>query len=357
MLERLLASDSCLRLLVRQRLGRLAGALPAMLVHPLLRAWLRRRLRGVERVLDFQLLVNEYLEQVLRTTTDGFQTCGLEHLPSRACLFISNHRDIVLDPALVNHAIYHAGHGTAAIAIGDNLLGQPHVEDLMRLNRSFIVPRSLRGPRELLRAFRHLSAYIRHSVVENRQSVWIAQRSGRAKDGMDQTEIALIKMLAMAPDFGKAGFSQRMRSLCVVPVTLSYEYDPCDQLKARELEAQAQMGSYHKAKDEDIVSMARGITGWKGRVAVTFSPPLDGDLEDAAAVARQLDQAIHRAYRLYPGNLFAWRSVEEGASDIRPQTPEERAFERRLRKAPESLRHRMLEMYANPVRLQLRAGG
>src|SRR5690606_21760891 len=186
---------------------------------------------------------------------------GLDKLShDKSYLFISNHRDIAMDPAFVNYMLYHAGFDTLFIAIGDNLLKRPFVNDLMRLNRSFIVKRSLKG-RELLKSSKQLSEYIHHCIAENR-NVWIAQREGRAKDGVDRTETALLKMLGMArrPE----GLAEALKPLHIVPVSISYEFDPCDALKGNELYQKTELGSYQKDDQSDINSIVTGMIGYKG---------------------------------------------------------------------------------------------
>ncbi len=193
----------------------------------------RRKLRGqVESVHDvatMQDVIAGYMYKMIEDTTTGLTHSGLDGLDSeRSYLFVSNHRDITMDPAFVNYMLYHAGNRTVQIATGDNLLKKPFVSDLMRLNKSFIVRRSLKG-RELLRSLTLLSEYMHHSIEQNNH-VWIAQREGRAKDGVDRTEAALLKMLGMYQR--KQPLSESLARLHIVPVSISYEYDACDVLKA-----------------------------------------------------------------------------------------------------------------------------
>ncbi len=205
-------------------------------------------------------------------------------------------------PAFVNYAVYHAGLQTPRIAIGDNLLQRPFVSDLMRLNKSFIVHRSISGRREKLAAYQLLSAYINHSIREDGESIWIAQAEGRAKDGDDRTDSAILKMFHISRK--DEPFAEVIDSLNLIPVSISYEYDPCDLAKARELSVRAATGSYTKAPGEDDASIALGITGYKGRVHLHFGPPVAG-LEDTKQLAREVDRQILGQYRLFPVHYLA----------------------------------------------------
>ena len=195
-LQRLLADQELMRMLAAYRLPRINRLLPG-LSRRLVQAALRREARGVATVDDLQHRLEPYLDRLIESSTLDVTYSGLDRLsPTQPHLFIANHRDIVMDPAFVNYALYHAGHPTPRIAIGDNLLQRPFVSDLMRLNKSFIVHRSLTGRREKLQAYQNLSAYISHSIAEG-ESIWIAQAEGRAKDGLDETDWAIIKMFCI----------------------------------------------------------------------------------------------------------------------------------------------------------------
>lgn len=352
-IRRLLRSDEFILAMARLRFGEGARKL-AWLLRPALRFYLGRQLRGVHSVEDLQLRIRPYLERMLTHTTAGFSTSGLEKLdPRRAYLFISNHRDIVLDPALTNYALHRAGHDTLRIAIGDNLLREPWVADLMRLNKSFIVQRELSGPRELLAASKLLSAYIRRSLQQDNAPVWIAQREGRAKDGIDRTEPAVIKMLSLSRDKARESFAAHVAALRIVPVSISYELDPCDALKANELWQRGSTGSYHKNELEDVASIGHGIAGHKGRVHLHFGVPLGDGLQSPQAVAAAIDEQVLRGYRLHPSNLFAYRRLHgRGAPpgvDIAPGSCSQRAFDARIEALPAQQRQYALAAYANAL--------
>lgn len=303
-LARLLTDDAFLDILTQYRFPRLARSL-GWLLKPLIAHRLRLEFRGVASVAALQDKVESYVDRSIERATDGVTYSGVEQLKAgNAYLFLANHRDIVMDPAFVNYAVYHAGLSTPRIAIGDNLLQKPFVSDLMRLNKSFIVHRSLSGRREKLAAYQLLSAYINHSIRQDRESIWIAQAEGRAKDGDDRTDSAILKMFHMSRK--DEPFAEVIRSLKLTPVSISYEYDPCDQAKARELYIRASSGGYQKAPGEDDQSIALGITGYKGRVHVHFGAPVSAGLEDSKQLAAEMDRQILGGYRLFPVHYLAY---------------------------------------------------
>ncbi len=363
-LERLLADDAFLATLTRYRFPRLAGPL-GWLLKPVIAHYLRREIQGVDSVAKLQDKIEPYVDRSIEKASDGISYSGLEHLQKgRAYLFLANHRDIVMDPAFTNYALYHAGMPTPRIAIGDNLLQKPFVSDLMRLNKSFIVHRSLTGRREKLAAYQTLSAYINHSIRHDGESIWIAQAEGRAKDGDDRTDSAILKMFHMSRK--DEGFAEVLRDLHLVPVSISYEYDPCDLAKARELFVRATTGSYTKAPGEDDSSIALGITGYKGRVHIGFTPEVSAPDTDPKQLALSIDQAILGNYRLFPVHYLAYAMWEEreaqlavpAASDVFGAEELARAeaeWQRRLDACPAEHRPYLIMQYANPVRNQYRS--
>lgn len=359
-LDRLLADDEFISAIASLRLGSWHKRV-SFLLYPIVRYILRRELRGVSKVRDFQNIVKKYMDGMVASSTKGFTVSGLDELdPKKAYLFMSNHRDIALDPAFVNYAMYHNNHDTVRIAIGDNLLTKPYVSDLMRINKSFIVRRSAKGPRQVLAAYRQLSAYIRHSIEEDNNPIWIAQREGRAKDGNDRTEPAIIKMIAISQNKKQESFSEFINKLHLVPVAISYELDPCDGAKAKELFETQSQGRYQKAEHEDVESIARGIAGDKGRVHVSFGEPLSGDFETPESVATEIDRQVISNYVLHPTNFFAYKILHghypEGVYSAQ-QTPfsivgleaEEAAFKRRIDALPKEHQPYALGIYANTI--------
>ena len=367
-LGRLLADNEMIAAIARLKLGEWQRAL-SWLVYPVIRWYLRRQLRGVSTVADFQRIVKHYMDEMVESSTTGFTVSGLERLdPAKPYLFMSNHRDITLDPAFVNYALYHNEHDTVRIAIGDNLLTKPFVSDLMRINKSFIVKRSAKGPRQVLAAYKALSAYIRHSIEEDRNPIWIAQREGRAKDGNDRTEPAIIKMLAMSQNKSEESFAGFINMLHIVPVSISYELDPCDGAKARELYQKATQGKYEKSEHEDVGSIAQGISGQKGAVHVAFGSPLSGEFEDADSVARAVDAQVIANYRLHPTNYFAYFQLHGHYPDIPGEArfdsasdpalrQREQAFKARIDSLPEAHREMALGIYANIIERKLELAG
>lgn len=341
-LARLMTDEALLAAIAHFRFPSLSRWL-GWLLKPLIRSALQRRWAKVRTVRDVQMEVAHFMESMIASTTEGVTYSGLEQLDSqKGYLFISNHRDIAMDPAFVNWGLYKCGLETVRIAIGDNLLRKPCATELMRLNKSFIVKRSVKGPREMMKAFNELSAYIAHSLGDG-HSIWIAQKEGRAKDGDDKTDPAILKMFYMAGKQQKRGFAEYMQSLNIVPVAISYEFDPGDEAKARELVERAQSGSYEKGEFEDIDSIVAGIVGFKGRVHVSLGKPLSGDYDSPEELALAIDQAIHSQYRLFPSNLLA-------AGQADGVTAEERQrFEARLALMPSELRETVRAMYAKPV--------
>ncbi|MCG7588844.1 MULTISPECIES: 1-acyl-sn-glycerol-3-phosphate acyltransferase [unclassified Halomonas] len=354
-LERLSRDSELLDALTRFRLPRMAKWAP-----PLARALaghaVRREVKGVTSVREFQMRIASYMVRMIRTTTDAFDVSGLDKLDDDgAYLFIGNHRDISLDPAFVNYALYEAGRDTVRIAIGDNLLKKPYVTDLMRLNKSFIVPRSARGKRAMLAAYQQLSSYIRHSITEDNHSIWMAQREGRAKNGIDRTDPAIIKMLIMAKRHTERDmvFGDAIAELKLVPVSISYEYDPCDVQKAQELHDIAHQGSYAKSEFEDIRSIVAGITGSKGRVQLKFGTPVGADMATPDEVAAEIDRQVIGGYRLFPSHYLALEALGESPELVARKaiTRQDRErFKARLASVPEALRPYWLEQYANPVK-------
>lgn len=348
---RLIRDDGLRRAAARFLLPRLSKHLPALadLLIARVLSWKTRRMQTVAEV---QVFLEGYMRRLVETTIAELSCSGLEKLtPGRAYLFISNHRDIVLDSGVLNYVIYHAGHDTARMAVGDNLLSEPFAADLMRLNKSFVVERSATGRKALYQALTRTSAYIRHSL-ETGHSVWIAQREGRAKDGFDRTDPALLKMLALAWRDDLESFAGLLQKFSIVPVSISYELDPCDLDKAHELAVTARTGEYQKAPDEDLNSIVHGLLGFKGRMHLHFSPPLDAEVEDADALAELIDQAIVAGLRVFPTQAAAARdlgwSPVPASGDWLPEV--QSAYQQRLAQCPASERETLLAGYGNLIR-------
>ena len=292
---------------------------------------------------------------------------------TRRYTFVSNHRDIVLDSALLDKLLIDAEFTTTCeIAIGDNLLSLPWVKDLVRINKSFIVERNL-PPRQLLMASKRLSEYMHYAIGVKNENIWIAQREGRAKDSDDRTQAAILKMMAMG---GEGTVVERLSQLHIVPLCISYEYDPCDYLKAREFQLKRDNPEWKKSAQDDIESMRTGIMGYKGRIHYHCAPCLDAWLAEIDTamprnklfdlIAAHLDREIHRLYRLYPCNYIAARLLDgDEALKAHYTDADEQRFlayiEQQIGKIhlegkdPAYLRERMLTMYANPYRNWVKA--
>lgn len=358
-LKRLLADNEFIEVITSLKAGPWCTIF-GWFLYPLVRFLLTQQLKRVSTVMDFQLLVKTYMDKMVEATTSGFTVSGLDQLdPTKTYLFVSNHRDIALDPAFVNYALYLSGYDTVRIAIGDNLLTKPYISDLMRINKSFIVRRSTKGPRQILAAYKLLSTYIRHSINADSTSIWIAQREGRAKNGIDRTEPAIIKMFSMSK-LKPESFSDCINALRIVPVAISYELDPCDGAKSLELYKKSTSGNYLKAEHEDVESIAKGITGDKGNVHVSFGTPLAGEFENADVVAEMIDCQIINNYVLHPTNFFAYKmlhkvypqdvhSSSQQSFSVNGLEEQERAFQQRMDALPTEYRNYALGIYANPV--------
>ncbi|UTW45447.1 1-acyl-sn-glycerol-3-phosphate acyltransferase [bacterium SCSIO 12696] len=363
-LARLIADPELHDTIARMRYPRLARWLPWLFRGPI-KSRLKQAFADAHDVDSFQQVIGHYWWGLMERQTRDITVSGLDRLsPQTPYLFICNHRDIAVDPAVVGISLDRNGFSTPRIAIGDNLLTKPFTSDLMRLNKSFIVKRSVNGRREKLAALMQLSGYIRHSICQENSSIWIAQREGRAKDGLDRTDTALIKMLSLSK--GKEqDFAEAMGQLNIVPVTLSYELDPCDGYKARELYEVAQHGSYQKSEHEDLKSIYKGIIGEKGLVHVAFGEPLiPEELESADTIAAAIDQHVIENYHQHCTNLIAYNSLHGEHPKVTAMcehlelgdqewAEREQQFKQRIDSLPAEHRAIALTGYANSVVSQL----
>lgn len=310
----------------------------------------------------------EAVMTVAQKTTFSLTVSGRSRLPEGkpACTFISNHRDIVLDASFLNLILFDVGYGLTQVAIGDNLLIRPWIETFVRLNNSFIVKRGV-SVRQMLEVSYTLSAYIHHTIKETKESIWIAQREGRAKDSNDRTQPSVLKMLNMA---GDKDILSNLASLNIVPVSISYEYDPCDYLKAKEFQLKRDNPDYHKTQQDDLLNMETGILGNKGRVHFTIGNRINDRLAELdpnkdknelfAEVASIIDKEIYRHYRFYPCNYVAY-DLLHGTRRFSDHygLKDKKEFEAYLQgqldkidipnKDEAFLRRMILEMYTNPL--------
>jgi len=333
-------------------------------------------MREIKSVDQFQEEISGPAFKVItQTTTNGLTFTNMDTLnPNEAYLFLSNHRDIILDSALLNVSLLEKGLPTTQIAIGDNLLQNEIIRDLVRVNKSFIVHRSF-NPKDMLASSRRLSNYINKTIREDRVSIWLAHKEGRSKDGDDRTASGLLKMLVSSAD---DSIHEALQKLNIVPMVVSYEYDPCDIYKAHELLEIKEHGKYEKRPGEDYRSALKGITGHKGRVNITIGNKLRSSLdrlpvdisknEQFRLLSQEIDRRMHLRYRLWPTNYIAF-DLLNGTKEYTDQyTPIQRiAFRNYLRGRVLQLminrkagmlkregymrqaREILLQMYANPV--------
>lgn len=346
--------------------------------------WLPKSLRnavlkmafiGVKSPLDFQKrFMKPIVQHIIRKHTDGctFDDNCLPRDFSLRYTFVSNHRDIVLDSALLDVMLVETGYPTTVeIGIGDNLLIYPWIKRLVRMNKAFTVRRGL-TPKEMLRSSQIMSRYIHYAVTQKHENIWIAQREGRAKDSDDRTQDSVLKMLAMG---GEGKPIDSLREINIVPLTISYEFDPCDYLKAQEFQQKRDNPAFKKSRQDDLDNMKTGIFGYKGRVHYHCAAPINtwidelGDLpktEFFAALSKRIDRELHANYRLFPCNYIALDELEETKKYAQHYTEaDKKRFEDYLKGQLEKvkianpdvkfLRERMLTMYANPLRNYLKA--
>ncbi|MDO4162829.1 MAG: acyltransferase [Bacteroides sp.] len=339
-------------------------------------AAIAQQMRACKTKLDFQkTFCYGLLKKLMKDATDGVT---LDHTAltdkQRAYTYMSNHRDIVLDSGFLSVLLIDLGLDTVEIAIGDNLLIYPWIKKLVRVNKSFIVQRGL-SMRQILESSARMSRYMHYTIGEKNQSIWIAQREGRAKDSNDRTQDSVLKMLAMG---GEGHIIDRLQELNIAPLSISYEYDPCDYLKAQEFQQKRDIPGFKKSTADDLLNMQTGIFGYKGRVHFHVAPCINDALatldrslpkpELFARISSLVDSRIHANYRMYPNNYVAHDLLSGTEAFAANYTPEDRArFEAYLNAQLERitlpdkdvpfLRERLLTMYANPLNNYLEASG
>ena len=333
-----------------------------------------QKLKACKTNMEFQLaFAYDFVHGILKKAATGCEMDCAAIDNTRNYTFISNHRDIVLDSAILDVLLVdNKFKTTCEIAIGDNLLSLPWVKDLVRVNKAFIVERAL-SMRQMLMSSKRLSDYMHFAIKEKNENIWIAQREGRAKDSDDRTQKSILQMMSMG---GEGSIIDRLKQLHLVPLAISYEYDPCDYLKAKEYQQKRDDADWKKGPTDDLVSMQTGIFGYKGHVHYYAAPCLDEYLDSLDPdmpkqdlynkVAAHIDHEIHSNYRLYPGNYVALDLLENTTSHASEYTEEDKQkfmkyIEGQLAKndLPDKdeayLKERILTMYANPVRNYLAA--
>lgn len=351
-------------------------ALQNVIHHPMMKALMnfsfpevddevwKEQLRKTHSIRDFQCnFIYQSVQKVLEKSSEGLTTSGFENLePNTSYLFVSNHRDILLDTTLLNAALFEHGLVMTASAIGDNLVKKSFLKTLAKLNRNFLVQRGL-TPREMLQSSKLLSEYIGHLLLHENRSVWIAQREGRTKDGNDATNPGVLKMLGMASD--EKNLMDYFKKIKIVPVSISYEYDPTDALKMPQLMAEANNEVYIKEKNEDFMTILSGALGQKKRIHIHIGKVLDTEIDTIVvendncnkqilALAQVIDDSILSNYKLWPTNYIAYDIVNKIDTHSHLYTENEKSlFERRLEMRidennPIALQG-FLAMYSNPV--------
>ena len=252
---------------------------------------------------EFQNRMAPFVKKMIDRTTDGFSFSGLENLQDRPTLFISNHRDISLDAAFLNYLLFSQRLKTVRIAIGDNLLDGGFAEILMRLNKSFIVHRNIQGVKETMRKLSKLSAYINHSLFNEGESIWIAQKEGRANDGNDFTDESVLKMLYLE-ERKRIPLKKWVQSINLTPVAISYEYDPLDKVKAVGWDFQKDWSS-EKINQNDLEEMTTGIFGYKGKVHLHICSPITSEIENTEELANLIQDEIIQNYFIWPSSQAA----------------------------------------------------
>lgn len=331
----------------------------------------REQFKNIHSVSDFQHnFIAHTIRQILAKSSEGLSTSGFDKLDKNTpYLFISNHRDIVLDTSLINLVLLESGLVMTASAIGDNLVQKPFLHDLAKLNRNFLVQRGL-PLREQLKSSQIMSEYIDQLLHHEKRSVWIAQREGRTKDGNDATQQGVLKMLAMAA--GDLSVMEYFKTLKIVPVSISYEYDPTDSLKMPQLLARHREEEYIKGEDEDFMTMLSGVLGQKKRIHLHAGNVIDAELDAIAlesdnknkqlqAVARIIDDSIIQNYKLWPTKFIAYDLLHNSNTYADQYTEKEkqlfvRRLEMRIDPSDPVSKEYFLAMYANPLINTMKSG-
>ena len=351
-------------------------ALSDVIQHPMMKALMnfffpdvadevwKEQLKRTHSIRDFQCnFIYQSVRKILEKSSEGLTTSGFEHLEKNTSyLFISNHRDILLDTTLLNATLFEHGLVMTASAIGDNLVKKSFLKILAKLNRNFLVLRGL-SPREMLQSSKLLSEYIKQLLLHENRSVWIAQREGRTKDGNDATNPGVLKMLGMASE--DKNVMEYFKKIKIVPVSISYEYDPTDVLKMPQLMAEANNEIYVKEKNEDFQNILSGVLGQKKRIHIHIGKVIDSEIDtivaneenankQVLALAQAIDDAILTNYKLWPTNFIAYDILHKTNQYSHLYTENEKSlFERRLEMRIDHdnpvLLEGFLSMYSNPV--------
>tara|TARA_B100000427_G_C15510508_1_gene595985 strand:- start:788 stop:1918 length:1131 start_codon:yes stop_codon:yes gene_type:complete len=323
------------------------------LVEIYIKAKFRSSFQSVNSIKEFQSSLAPYVKKLISRTTDGFTFSGEENLSSRASVYIGNHRDIALDAAFLNFLLYEQSKETLRVAIGDNLLDGNYAEILMRLNKSFVVHRDIHGIKETLKRLTKLSKYIDQSLFKDNESIWIAQKEGRANDGNDFSDVAVIKMLYLCKR-KELSFAEWVKKINIIPVSISYEYDPLDITKATGWDHHEKM-SLEEINESDLNELAKGLFGYKGRVHLHICDPIDYQGDDIEELSCMIEQKILSNYKIWPASHIAAKELSTKDSDFNfydeslIDSSQETKFLNRFNGLEEHVRKECLETYVRPM--------
>ena len=351
-LSSLIEDPAVLKALISLKYSKYFNQLPFF--KSLVKILLKSQVKNIHSIEGYQEIFKSLMDQMIKTSISNLEVEGISNLDSKSqYLFISNHRDISLDAALLNLSLNRAGHKTFNMAVGNNLMKEKWASDLMRLNKSFIIQRS-GNKKEIYMGLSLASQFIQHTILEAGESIWIAQKQGRAKDGIDETDPAMLKMIHLT-ERKTQSLGQYFNALKVVPVSISYELDPNDCLKAIELNALDQNKNYEKSENEDLISIANGINGQKGNVTINVGQPiLCNDIDSYEVVANKISKEITSMYYLHPTNFAAASMLETEHQCIHQFTDEDISeakdlLSQRMASLDDGARLKFLNQYANPV--------
>ncbi len=309
--------------------------------------------QSAKSIKEFQSSLAPYVEEMINRTTDGFTFSGEENLSTDPSIYIGNHRDIALDAAFLNFLLYQENKETVRIAIGDNLLDGNFAEILMRLNKSFVVHRDIHGIKETLKRLTKLSKYIDHSLFKDKESIWIAQKEGRANDGNDFSDVAILKMLYLCKR-KELSFSEWVKTTNIIPISISYEYDPLDIIKATGWDHHETM-TLEEINKSDLDELATGLFGHKGRVHLHICEPIDFEGDVVEELSAKIEQDILTNYKIWPTSHIAAKALSftdptfNYFDESQIDSDQENKFLKRFDGIEERVRNECLETYVRPM--------
>ena len=331
------------------------------LIEIFIKAKFKASFQSVNSIKEFQLSLAPYVKEMISRTTKGFTFSGEQNLSSSPSIYIGNHRDIALDAAFLNFLLYLENKETVRIAIGDNLLDGNFAEILMRLNKSFVVHRDIHGIKETLKRLTRLSRYIDHSLFKDKESIWIAQKEGRANDGNDFSDVAVLKMLYLCKR-KELSLSEWVKAINITPISISYEYDPLDVTKASGWDHQEKM-TLEEINKSDINELAKGLFGDKGRVHLHICKPINFDGDDIEELSNMIEHNILSNYKIWPTSHIAAKALSISDSkfddfdESQIESNQESKFLNRFDGIEEGIRRECLKTYVRPMINKKKARG